>query len=213
MVDMSNRRKLKGPHSAPDPDSAVDSTRTSRPRLPTLPPTAANTVHVATVSLYGAEPPVWRRLEIPSAMRLADVHRILQLVFGWTNTHLHAFETPYGDFGLPSEPGLWSPGRDNDSAVALAQVAGEGAKITYVYDFGDNWQHEIIVEEILPATPGVAYPRCTGGQGNDTPQEDSGGIWTFNEERAEAAAHADDFNPKSLTNVLAHFAKVIVPGS
>jgi hypothetical protein len=142
-------------------------------------------------------------------------------VFGWADNHLHVFETPYGDFGMPSEPGLWSPGRDDDSAVALAQVAGEGAEISYVYDFGDDWRHQIIVEEILPAAPDVAYPRCTGGQGNDTPHEDSGGIWTFNTERAEAAAHAApavssptaDFDPASLANVLAHFAEVIVPGS
>jgi Plasmid pRiA4b ORF-3-like protein len=54
----------------------------------------------------------------------------------------------------------------DESAVALAQVAAEEkAKIVYVYDFGDDWRHDIVLEKITPPLPGVAYPRCTGGRG------------------------------------------------
>jgi hypothetical protein len=106
--------------------------------------------------------------------------------------------------------------------VALAQVAGdEGAQIVYTYDFGDDWRHDIVVEKILSATPGVAYPRCTAGQGNDTPHEDSGGIWAFNAQRAEDTAEdgplifpgADAIDPETETDALVHLATVIIPKS
>ena len=116
-------------------------------------------------------------------MTLDLVHQVLQVAFDWHGYHLHSFETVCGEFGDPSQDDDWSE-RGDESAVALAQVAvGEKAKVVYVYDFGDDWRHDIVVEKILPAGPGVAYPRCTGRRG-ETPAEDSGGIWAFNEERA-----------------------------
>jgi hypothetical protein len=97
------------------------------------------------------------------------------------------------------------------SAVALTQVAAaEKAKVVYVYDFGDDWRHDIIVEKILPAAPGVAYPRCTAGRG-ETPAEDSGGIWAFNEEREDGGGPVGSFDPAGVTEALADLAEVITP--
>ncbi len=59
--------------------------------------------------------------------------------------------------------------------------------MVYSYDFGDDWRHDIVVEKIVPAEPGVAYPRCTGGR-RDAPPEDCGGNWVFNEQFAEFGA-------------------------
>jgi hypothetical protein len=192
----------------------------SKPRVPALPAAATASVHVIKVSLEGADPPVWRRLEVPSAMRLDRLHEVLQEVFNWNGWHLHLFETGYGDFGPPSEPAPWSSGERAEAGVALAQVASEeGAEITYVYDFGDDWRHDIVVEKIVPAAPGVAYPRCTRGQGEETPGDDSGGIRAFNAERAEYAAEdgppifpwADDICPEIETEALKHLATVLIP--
>jgi Plasmid pRiA4b ORF-3-like protein len=219
---MSNRRKTKKPRSASSRDDVLrilGGKRVSERKLPALPETAASSVHVVKVSLSGAQPPVWRRLELPSAITLDRLHDVMQWAFDWEGFHQHAFETAYGEFGSPSQRGPWPSGQGDESAVALAQVAGEeGAEIVYVYDFGDDWRHDIVVEKILPAAPGVAYPRCTGGHGDTTPDEDSGGIWAFNAERAEDADPAigldvDDFDPETMTDALAHLAKVIVPGS
>ena len=80
----------------------------------------------------------------------------------------------------------------------------------YVYDFGDDWRHDLVVEKILPAAPGVPYPRCTAGRGQ-TPPEDSGGIWAFNEERALGDEAAGSFDPADLTEALADLADVITP--
>jgi Plasmid pRiA4b ORF-3-like protein len=184
-----------------------------------LPEAAATSVHVVKVSLHDAFPPVWRRLELPSAMTLDRLHEIAQEVFNWNGFHSHAFETAYGEFGSPSSRG--SSDRSDEAAVALAQVAGEeGAEMVYVYGIGDDWRHDIVVEKIVPAAPGVAYPRCTAGRGTQTPDEDSGGIWAFNAQRAEDAADdpalsysVDEIDAEVETEMLAYLAMVIVPGS
>jgi len=87
-------------------------------------------------------------------------------------------------------------------------VAGaERAKVVYRYDFGDDWRHDIAVEKIIPAEPGVAYPRCAGGR-RDAPPEDCGGIWVFNEQFADLA---DVFNVDDLNERLADQATVLIP--
>ena len=172
-----------------DAQTFVGGKRVPKQPLPPLPEHAAATVHQVKVSLHDAKPPVWRRLEIPSAMTLDRVHAVLQTAFGWYNVHLHSFETVCGEFGA-TDCEDWTDHGD-ESAVTLAQVAAsEKAKVGYVYDFGDDWRHDIVVEKIHPAEPGVRYPRCTGGKGSP-PEEDSGGIWVFNYEReADGTGHA-----------------------
>jgi hypothetical protein len=124
------------------------------------------------------------------------VHEVLQVAFAWHGYHLHQFETVCGAFGGPDDDGDWGFEEVGDeSSVALAQVAAEEkAKIVYVYDFGDDWRHDVVVEKITPALPGVAYPRCTGGRGW-APEEDSGGIWAHNE---AAAGPGMPFTPAAL---------------
>jgi Plasmid pRiA4b ORF-3-like protein len=85
-----------------DKQTFVGGRRVVRQPVPALPKQAATTVHVVKVNLYGARPPVWRRLEIPSVMTLDLVHQVLQAAFGWDDYHLHAFETVCGEFGDPA---------------------------------------------------------------------------------------------------------------
>ncbi len=178
-------------------------------KLPKLPKKAATTVHRVKVSLHGAKPPVWRRLEIPSAMRLDLVHEVIQVAFDWHGYHLHTFETVCGEFGSPDDDDDWSERKD-EATAALAQVAAaERAKVVYSYDFGDDWRHDIVVEKIEPAEPGVAYPRCTGGR-RAAPPEDCGGIWAFNEYQADLD---DPFDADEVTARLADIAKVLIPAS
>ncbi len=166
-------------------------------------------MHRVKASLYGAKPPVWRRLEIPSAMTLDLVHMVMQAAFRWGGYHLHAFETVCGEFGAPDASDDWSE-RTDEATAALAQVAGaEGAKVVYTYDFGDDWRHDIVVEKVVPAEPGVAYPRCIGGR-REGPPEDCGGIWAFNELQA---GRDDTFDADEVTEYLADLPKVFTPAS
>ncbi|MGN9776947.1 plasmid pRiA4b ORF-3 family protein [Micromonospora sp. H33] len=132
-------------------------------------------IYQVKVSLRGARPPIWRRLEVPADVSLTRLHELIQIAFGWNDSHLHVFETPYGSFGrLDAELGHRAASR-----VTLEQVApAVGDKLRYTYDFGDNWEHDILVEKVLDRDASVAYPRCVGGR-RAAPPDDCGGVWGY----------------------------------
>ncbi|MGC4811436.1 plasmid pRiA4b ORF-3 family protein [Micromonospora sp. DT228] len=133
-------------------------------------------VYQLKVGLRGAKPPIWRRLELPADTSLADLHHTIQVAFGWHDSHLHVFETAYGDFGVADR----ELGYRAEAPVTLEQVAPSvGDRFTYTYDFGDDWTHDIVVEKVLARQP-ITYPRCTGGR-RAAPPEDCGGIWGYAE--------------------------------
>lgn len=179
--------------------------------LPPLPASAATSVHRVKVSLRGARPMVWRRLEVPSDLPLSVLHEVIQTAFGWFDCHLHQFETAWGGFGDPAQDDFWSM-RADESTATLAQVAGEAkATVGYVYDFGDEWRHDLVVEAIVPAVPGVRYPRCLASRGVP-PQENSGGIAAFNS-RPPGTEPGPVEDAESLTSQLAGLAGVVVPAT
>ncbi|MEV0196119.1 plasmid pRiA4b ORF-3 family protein [Nonomuraea sp. NPDC050691] len=136
---------------------------------------AAPTIHRIKVTLAGSRPPIWRRLEVPSAITLQNLHAVLQAAFGWEDYHMWVFETPIGRYGVADRELRIA----SAAAKRLHQVlpAPEG-RIGYTYDFGDDWEHTILVEAVTPAEPGIAYPRCLTGR-RACPPEDCGGIWGY----------------------------------
>jgi hypothetical protein len=132
-------------------------------------------VYQVKVELRGATPPIWRRLEVPADISLAHLHTVIQIAFGWHDGHLHVFQTPYGEFdGADAELGHRA-----EVPVTLEQVAPDaGSKIRYTYDFGDDWEHDILVEKALDRDETASYPRCTGGR-RAAPPEDCGGVWGY----------------------------------
>jgi hypothetical protein len=140
-------------------------------------------VYQIKVALRGAKPPIWRRLQVPADISLAQLHGVLQVAFDWDDSHLHVFETPYGEFGTADA----ELGRRPEARVTLEQVAaGIKSTIRYTYDFGDDWEHEILVEKVVDRDKAASYPRCTDGR-RAAPPEDCGGIWGY-EELAEILA-------------------------
>lgn len=134
-------------------------------------------IYQIKVSLRAARPPIWRRLEVPADVSLARLHELIQVAFDWTDSHLHVFETPYGSFGRPDA----DLGHRAASRITLEQVApAAGDKLRYTYDFGDDWEHDILVEKVLDRDASVAYPRCVGGR-RAGPPEDCGGVWGYAE--------------------------------
>ena len=138
-------------------------------------PAVAKNVHRLKVTLRGAKPPVWRRFEVPSDITLQRLHMVIQIGFGWQNSHLHVFETPAGRYGT-YDPELEIRSAANKKLSGVADWPGD--RFRYEYDFGDSWEHDIVVEAVLPAQPGVAYPRCTAGR-RAGPPEDCGGVWGY----------------------------------
>jgi len=127
------------------------------------------------VSLIGIEPPIWRSIELSSQTTLKQFHRILQIVMGWENYHLHEFILNGQRYGIP-DPNYDEPGEViAEGRVRLAEVLpAPGASIVYVYDLGDYWEHAVRLESAMPAQPDAEYPRVVGGA-RRCPPEDCGG--------------------------------------
>lgn len=135
-------------------------------------PEPGDPVYQVKITLVGAdEPPVWRRVLVPAAIRLDRLHEVVQAAMGWQNAHLHVFNDGQTNYGEP-DPELEF--RD-EHATKLIDLVAPGGRLEYTYDFGDSWDHEILVEEATVVEPGERCPRCVEGQGA-CPPEDSGGV-------------------------------------
>ncbi len=145
-----------------------------------------STAHQLRIGLQGSAPPLWRRIQIPSAASLGFLHDVIQMAFGWDGYHLHRFqdgrgrewgEPPVGDGGGHMAAAF----ADQEEASLGKVLRAEGGVLECVCDLGDSWLHRIEAEKIMPLGPGVAYPRCTGGRRAAPPAEDIGGIWGLEE--------------------------------
>ncbi len=136
-------------------------------------------IYQIKITLNNSKPPIWRRLLVESNVKLPDLHKIIQTVMGWTNSHLHQFEKNSQYFGEPYEDDF---GNIADyAAIRLNKfLFGAGDYCFYEYDFGDGWKHKILLEEILPFDKKHKYPVCIEGKRN-CPPEDCGGIWGYDD--------------------------------
>ncbi|MFY9529170.1 MAG: plasmid pRiA4b ORF-3 family protein [Candidatus Acidiferrales bacterium] len=138
-------------------------------------------VYQIKIVLLGTKPAIWRRVLVPAGFTLAQLHGVVQAATNWEDCHLHQFYVGNRRFGIPdpNEVLMGGPPTINEKKTRLANVLNKiGSKATYIYDFGDSWQHALTVEKILDAEPGVAYPLCTDGK-LAGPPEDCGGIPGF----------------------------------
>lgn len=133
-------------------------------------------VYQLKVSLRGIKPPIWRRVQVPGDITLAKLHRVLQVVMGWTNSHLHKFSIGGVDYAEPDPDGFLN--FQSDRRARLNKVARAMQKFEYEYDFGDSWEHDIVVEKTLQPEPGASYPVCLAGE-RACPPEDCGGLWGY----------------------------------
>jgi hypothetical protein len=122
------------------------------------------------VSLRHVEPSVWRALRVPADIPLGVLHEALQVAFGWQNSHLHDFQVGEIRFGMADvEDEMFLV---DENAAPLGAVARAGSKFVYRYDFGDDWEHDIVVERVTEDRDDTI--RCTGGA-RACPPEDCGG--------------------------------------
>jgi len=136
------------------------------------------------VTLRRISPPIWRRLEVGSGATLADLHHTIQAAMGWDDCHLHEFECRgkrFGPCGDESDYSDYSDYSDNDSRDEATTRLDEFLRkprdsMSYLYDFGDGWEHRIVLESIdpFPTTGPPPEPRCIGGR-RACPPEDCGG--------------------------------------
>ena len=134
-------------------------------------------VYQIKVTLKGSKPPIWRRIQVTSETTLAQLHRILQRVMGWEGSHLYQFVAGGMEYSDPSMLAEME-GEDTHRVTLANLVRGEKYKFLYEYDFGDGWEHEILIEKILPLEAGKRYPVCLTGK-RACPPEDCGGVWGY----------------------------------
>ena len=126
------------------------------------------------VTLLGTRPAIWRRIEVDADVTLLRFHQILQVVMGWTDSHLHQYRrgsTYYGqsdpEFGMR---------RENERRISLGEVLPKPKdRMVYEYDFGDGWEHEVVLESSEVGTGREPEVRVVAGKGA-CPPEDVGGI-------------------------------------
>jgi hypothetical protein len=124
------------------------------------------------VSLTGIRPPVWRRVLVPGGYTLDRLHRVVQHAMGWRDCRPHSFEIDGRQYGVPDPDGELALRDELD--VRLDAVLGKGSRFQYVYDFGDWWEHDLVVEDVLAADPDERYPICVAGE-RACPPEGIGG--------------------------------------
>ncbi|WP_052404806.1 plasmid pRiA4b ORF-3 family protein [Bacillus rubiinfantis] len=135
------------------------------------------------ITLKESKPPIWRRIEVRDSMTFSDLHKVIQIAFEWWDYHLHGFEIRRSNSVVinngvhigpmdDSQPGM-SDYDFNEEDVELNDIfKKEKDRVLYTYDYGDNWEHEILLEKVLPEQEGTFYPRCTKAM-RATPEEDS----------------------------------------
>ncbi len=113
------------------------------------------------------------------ASTLGQLHEAIQAAFGWWNYHLHEFEVGANRYGIPDPQWQdWGPPVVDERTVRLDAVARSGSRFEYRYDFGDDWRHKILVEDIRPVDAAVTLPTCVDGR-RACPPEDCGGTWGY----------------------------------
>lgn len=135
------------------------------------------------VVLRGIDPPIWRSFWIKGDKTLEELHRALQIIMGWQDYHLYTFTINGRVFGGPGvDPDLADTViLDSTANLNLSQVlSGEHLTFEYVYDFGDNWEHEITIERMVPISGVTNHPVCIAGA-RACPPEDCGGLLGYEE--------------------------------
>jgi len=155
---------------------------TKKPAAKPAKSTAVANVYQLKITLSDFRPPIWRRVLAPGHYTLGDLHWVIQLAMGWTNSHLHHFKVGETYYSLPLPGTDWEGSGEEDARrTRLDQIAPSAKmKFLYEYDFGDSWEHEILVEKILPPDPALKRPVCLKGKGA-CPPEDVGGVWGYAE--------------------------------
>ena len=139
-------------------------------------------VYQLKITIQDIEPPIWRRIIIPSNITFAKLHKIIQAAFGWQDYHLYNFD--FQDFVIAIPTSDWAPGElygvpeKNPKNTKVDQLFKEGETFIYEYDLGDSWMHDILIEKILEPEKEVHCPVCIDGE-RHRPPEDVGGTWSY----------------------------------
>lgn len=176
-----------------------------------------NEVATVQIELRHSDPLIWRRVEVPTSITLKVLHDIIQAAMGWFDYHLWEFIICKQRYGVPMDDDCGSEPRIEAGKVRLREVLKpRKTVIDYVYDFGDYWEHRLIVTDVRAGQPGISYPRYIGGEQNG-PLEDCGGIPGFYEllevlanpkhpDHADLKKWSGDYDPNAFDDLPIKYA-------
>lgn len=141
-----------------------------------MPGTPGQTVFQLRIALEEVTPTIWRRLLVPGGIRMAKLHDIFQAAMGWTNSHLHAFTIGDDRYGMQFDE--HPEGEINERDVTVIRAIGPHERFVYEYDFGDSWDHEVVVEGRTSLRYGLKHAVCLDGE-HACPPEDCGGVYGY----------------------------------
>jgi Plasmid pRiA4b ORF-3-like protein len=158
-------------------------------------PALDNDTYQLKITLRGvSKPPVWRRVLVPAGLSLDSLHEVIQRAMGWEGGHMHVFSDGWQHYGVENA----ELDHADETEFAVAEMVEElGDKFSYIYDFGDDWEHEIRFEKVLPPDALAGVPVCLAGKGA-CPPEDCGGAWGYTDLKATLADPADDEHEERL---------------
>jgi len=129
------------------------------------------------INLEEVDQPIWRRLLVPADIRLDRLHDVFQVAMGWTNSHLHAFTIGSKRYGMHVDDFL--EGELDEKKFKADAAIGKQRRFRYEYDFGDDWQHQVVVEDVISTYPiGLTFAVCLDGE-RSCPPEDCGGPYGY----------------------------------
>ncbi len=140
------------------------------------------------VQLNDVHPVVWRRLLVPGTVRMAKLSEMMLAAMGWTNSHLHAFEVGDKRYGMCLDD--YPEGETDEKTVTVLQALRDERRVAYEYDFGDGWDHDVVIESLTWSNGGLKFGVCLDGQ-NACPPEDVGGAAGY-EAFLEVIANPED---------------------
>ena len=172
-----------------------------------------SSIYQFKVTLKFIKPKIWRQIQVPANYTFQDLHLTIQNAMGWENDHLYQFEMATHRHHR-MVIGINECDQLDYEATIEQYFLSPKDKALYLYDFGDSWKHEVILEKILPRVKNTKYPQCIKGKGA-CPPEDCGGVWGYedileiikNPNHEKYAEHMEwlgekfdpeEFNPKSI---------------
>jgi hypothetical protein len=142
--------------------------------MTTVNPADPNSIYQLKLTLRNVKPQIWRRILVQADTSLGELHFILAISLGWTCAHAHSFEfgsRTFGDSEMDPDGELKF---EDEREATLVSLVEPGQKFTYRYDFGDDWVHDVELEQVLAPDDRMSYPLCIGGA-RACPPEDCGG--------------------------------------
>ena len=176
-----------------------------------------NEIATVRIELEGSDPLIWRQVEVPTSVTLKTLHNIIQATMGWFDYHLWEFTIAERRYGLPTDEDWGTEPTADASNFRLRDLLRQPTVAgSYVYDFGDNWEHRLTITDVRTGDATLSYPRYVGGEQNGPP-EDCGGIPGFyetldaaahpeNENHAEAKLWLDDYDPNEIDDLPIKYA-------